>query len=85
MVARMKTSSPSIAVVARELALTLSASCIRPCIVEHTPGVANKLADLLSRRFQPGTTWRTPGALVRIAECVLPPRDAGYYRCASGL
>ena len=44
MVARMKSSSPSISNVARELALTLAASSVRPCIVEHTPGVANKLA-----------------------------------------
>jgi hypothetical protein len=84
MVARMKTSSPSIAVVAREMALTLSASCVRPCIVEHTPGVANKLADVLSRRFQPGAIWRLPSALAHTTECVLPPRGAGYYRSTCG-
>jgi guanyl-specific ribonuclease Sa len=82
LVARMKTSSPSLAIVAREMALTLSASCVRPCIVEHTPGAANKLADQLSRKYEPGTTWRTPGALLGIAECVLPQRTCGYYRCA---
>jgi hypothetical protein len=84
LVARMKTSSPSLAIVAREMALTLSASCVRPCVVEHTPGAANKLADLLSRRFQPGTTWSIPHALKHIAECMIPPRGAGYYRCAGG-
>ncbi len=51
LVARMKTSSPSLAIVAREMAPTLSASCVRPCIVEHTPGAANKLADQLSRNY----------------------------------
>ena len=49
MVASMHTRSPQVAVVARELALTLSESCARPQVVKHTPGVANKLADIVSQ------------------------------------
>ena len=62
MVASMHTRSPQVAVVARELALTLSESCVRPQVVKHTPGVANKLADILSRRFQPGVHFVVPQA-----------------------
>ncbi len=80
MVTRMQSTSPQVTVVARELALTLAASGVRPCVVEHTPGVANKLADALSRRFQPGTTWQRPAALAQTPECILAPRDALYYR-----
>ncbi len=49
-VARMQLSSPQVGIVAREIALTLSCACIRPCVIAHTPGVANKLADALSRK-----------------------------------
>ncbi len=81
MVARMQTSSPHVRVVAREVALTLSCACVRPCVIAHTPGVASKLADTLSRRYQPGVAWQRPAAVALIAECILPPRSAAYYRC----
>ena len=80
LLARMQTSSPHTAVVARELALTLCQSCIRPRILEHTPGVANKVADVLSRRYEPGVPFVLPKVLQNIPECVLPSRDTGYYR-----
>jgi hypothetical protein len=80
MVARMKSSSPHVGVVARELALTLAASVVRPRVIEHTPGVANKLADTLSRRYQPGVPWRLPAVIAHIPECILTPRGADYYR-----
>ena len=41
------TGSPQVAPAARELVLTFSESCVRPQVVKHTSGVANKLADLL--------------------------------------
>ena len=84
MVARMQTSSPQVGVVAREVALTLSAACVRPCVIAHTPCVANKLADALSRRFQPGAVWQRPDAVAHIPECMLAPRDASYYRTIAG-
>ena len=78
MVARMQSASPELGFVARELALTLSQGCVRPAVVEHTPGIANRLADSLSRRFQPGATWRLPPALRDVAERTIP-RQGGYY------
>ena len=60
MVARMQTSSPHVGVVAREVALTLSCACVRPCVIAHTPGVANKLADTLSRRYSQAWLGSTP-------------------------
>ena len=80
MLARMQTSSPQVGVVAREVALTLSCACVRPSVIAHTPGVANKLADILSRRFQPGVAWQRPAAVALIPECILPPRSEAYYR-----
>ncbi len=84
MVARMQSSSPQVGVVARELALTLSCSCVRPCVIEHTPGVANKLADALSRRYQPGVAWQRPAAVAHVPECLLAPRCAKYYLTVCG-
>ena len=85
LVARMRSNSPQMSVVARELALTRASSCIRPSLVEHTPGVANKLADALSRRFQPGTDFLVPEALVDVPECNVLFRTPEYYRTIGGL
>ena len=82
MVTRMQTSSPQLSFVARELALTLSRSCIRPVVVEHTPGVCNKLADALSRRYQPGVSWQVPAALRHVTE-VSVCRPGSYYRTSA--
>jgi hypothetical protein len=84
MVARMQTSSPHVALVARELALTLANACIRPRVIEHTPGVANKLADMLSRNPEPGGQFTVPHVLQRVPECVLPLRTVRYYRAVGG-
>ena len=80
MVARACTRSPQVAVVARELALTFSESCVRPQVVKHTPGVANKLADILSWRFQPGVQFVVPQAPVRVPEVPIWPRTMDFYR-----
>ena len=80
MVASMHTRSPQVAVVARELALTLSESCVRPQVVKHTPGVANRLADVLSRRFQPGVQFVVPQAFDGVPEVSIQPRTVDFYR-----
>ena len=78
MVASMHTRSPHVAVVARELALTLSGSCVRPQVVKHTPGVANRLVDILSRRFQPGVQFVVPQVLLVLVSIL--PRTMVFYR-----
>ena len=80
MLASMHTRSRQVAVVARELALTLSESCVRPHVVKHTPGVANKLADILSRRFQPGVHFVVPEAFVDVPEVSIRPRIMDFCR-----
>ncbi len=85
MMARMQTSSPHVAVVARELALTLCHSCIRPRVIEHTPGVAIKLADILSRKYEPGIVFVVPQVLEAVPEQVLEARTAAYYRAVTAV
>jgi hypothetical protein len=70
----MKAKGVGCNVIARELALTLGASVHRPRIFSHTPGIANILADALSRRYQPGVQWHVPEALADVAETQAPLR-----------
>jgi len=75
-----KGSSPSINLIAREVALLVAAACYKPVLAEHVPGVANVLADVLSRKFQDRDGWRLPLALQQASEVHPPTRPRCWYR-----
>jgi len=75
-----KGSSPNINVIAREVALLVAAACYKPVLAEHVPGVANVLADVLSRKFQDGKCWRLPSGLQQAFEVLPPARPRCWYR-----
>ncbi len=66
-------------IVARELALCLARFAHRPDTLEHIPGIANKVADALSRRHEPGCTFVTPRALSAATEVHPPVRTVDFY------
>ena len=72
---KMRPPSPSIAVVARELAMRLVHLSFPPD-AEHTPGVGHVLADKLSRVYAPVPRWKgdvgSTGVLEDISHPALP-------------
>ena len=66
-------------IVARELALCLAGLNHRPDILEHTPGICNKVADELSRRYEPGHTFVLPAVLQHAKEAAAPARARSFY------
>ena len=85
MVSRLSGLSPGVNAVSREAALLFAGANYRPVGAEHSPGVANAIADALSRRFQHGvdSNWLPPAALRSVPETVWPRRDASWYLAAS--
>ena len=56
------------ALISRELALDLGDGSYAPAVVEHLPGAANDLTDMLSRRHDPAhQPWSLPSALRGVA------------------
>ena len=53
---------------------------MRPQVVKHTPGAANRLADILSRRFQPGVHFVIPQAFDGVPEISIRLRTMDFYR-----
>ena len=53
MVVRMQPHSETLGLIAREMALDISASCYSHDEAIHIPGIANKAADCLSRTKDP--------------------------------
>ena len=80
---KMRPGSPKIAIIARELALRLVELSFPPDAV-HTPGLAHKVADLLSRVHAPGAIGDSDTvvhpALAQAARTEVPVRSKAWYR-----
>ena len=68
--------------IAQEMALDIADGVYQPSAGEHVPAVANKTADVLSRRFQPEyiEDWTVPEWLQHIDEDIVEVRSKEYYR-----
>jgi hypothetical protein len=78
---KMRPSSPSQAIIARELALLLVDAAFPPEVI-HTPGVAHKVADHLSRVFcksSVGDEIISHPALRVSTRSVVPARPRAWY------
>jgi hypothetical protein len=84
-VMKLKTKGRGPSIVAREIALDMAESCYYPHVVEHVPGVLNTVADMLSRKYMPGSNYVVPACLQHVEELLLPMRDRGYYRSMQAL
>ena len=76
---KMQPHSNALGIIARELALDVAASAYQPDEAIHIPGIANKAADILSRRFVPGTPPPLPPYLDARREHVCALRNEGWW------
>jgi hypothetical protein len=78
--------APSLGLIARELALDVADAIYRPQVFVHIPGIANVLADALSREYGPrrkGT--EVPAALSKAVRRFVPVRTDQFYRTLAPL
>ncbi len=80
MVAKMQPKSATLGIIARGLALDLAHASYAPDFVQHVPGLANDVADILSRQLQPGKTFELPAILSRAKEISVSQRDLSWWR-----
>ena len=72
--------STAVSRIARELALEISDAEFAPEFCNHIPGIANGVADTLSRRYPPGKTFVVPKELANAVDVHPVPHSDGYYR-----
>ena len=65
--------------VAQEVAPEMCLSSYVPVVDEHVPGVANKLADQLSRKYQRDATPSSLEVFEDLIEVKVPVRTPTYY------
>ena len=82
---RFKTVGDGPAVIARELALDVAAALYAPNVVKHLPGVANVVADVLSRWYEPGKPQQVPSLLRHAERCRCPARPEAWWRSRARL
>ena len=66
--------------IAREVALVYSESSFEPRVFVHLPGVANGLADHLSRIRDPGYPDTIPAGLEGVLQAHTPVRRKDWYK-----
>jgi hypothetical protein len=80
MLTSLRVHGYGMSILGRELALDLGAGIYKPAICAHSPGVAHKVADALSRRYAPAFVYELPTCLASAAEISVGPRLGPYYK-----
>ena len=80
----MQPKSPTLAIIARELALDIAAASYSPDFMEHVPGIANVIADTLSRKHQPAKVYQLPLLLRNVTEHLVGSRDKDWWLSLRG-
>jgi len=76
----LRVRGPGLNLIGRELSLELGDCAFIPSIIEHLPGVANDLSDILSRRTDPKKQpWVFPAVLAEVERTDVPLRDDSYF------
>lgn len=78
-VVNLRPRSRQLQLIAQELAMDICEYRFMPIVTQHLPGVANKVADELSRRHQPDAVAKHMSFLDQAEEVQVPMRDAKYY------
>ena len=79
MVVKMKTSGVGTSILAREMALDIADALYEPSVCEHIPGIANVIADHLSRMSEQAGA-PLPAQLCHARRRRFEPRDADWWR-----
>ena len=80
----LKASSPALSLISREFALDLGTAEYRPDLIQHIPGIVNKITDVLSRRYQQETTFSLPKLLLKAKPVIPVRRDMTWWRSLQG-
>ena len=79
LIVNLRPSTPQLGLIGMEIAMEYAQAVFVPVLAEHTPGVANIAADMLSRQPQPGYQYAQHPMLQNSFGREVPVRDRSYY------
>ena len=77
---KFKSSGSACQALAREVALDFATAAFMPIVAVHIPGLANVIADVLSRKFQPKREFALPSCLNDVKEFIAPVRTRDFFK-----
>lgn len=77
---KLRSKTPGLAAIMREIALDCAEGIYTLQVLEHLPGELNVWADALSRIWQPGQVSSIPTELLNVTQCHPPPRNATWWK-----
>ena len=80
---KLASPNPAINKIAREVSLDVAFSRYGVDVWEHLPGVDNKIADVLSRAFEPGVTFVLPTELRAAQRTRVEARTGSWWQAQS--
>jgi len=84
LVLNMRPHTKAMRIIAQELAIDTAHYSFVPMVTHHIPGIANTIADELSRWPQPGHVQQVPKFLKNSVQVVPASRDDSYYMSLTG-
>ena len=66
-----------------EMALDIATATYEPDVLEHTPGIQNGVADMLSRVYDPSDKFKMPRYLEHAVQAIPPVRNQKYWLSVS--
>ena len=83
-VLKLASPDPKLNLIAREIALDTAEFIYEPSLLEHIPGVANVVPDILSRFYSPEPK-PFPSCLSHLKPDPVPVRDRSFWRACSAV
>ena len=84
LIVNLRPKSAQLQLIGQELALEFCHFSFVPIVAKHLPGVANTVADALSRLHQPGSTKDPNLEYLKQARSIqVPAREISYYQSAA--
>ena len=82
LVLKLKAAGRGPNLIAREIALDMAEAIYQPEVLEHVPGISNKVCDQLSRLYEPGKGANFPELLRDVPRIKVAQRRSNFYRAA---
>ena len=80
MLRKLRVKGAGLTRISQAMALDIASAAYEPDVLEHTPGVQNGVADMLSRFFDPSGKWTgAPQYLTGAVRTTPPGRGPNYW------
>ena len=83
MLRKLRVKGVGLTRISQDMALDIATATYEPDVLEHTPGIQNGVADMLSRVYDPSDKFKMPRYLENAVRVIPPERNQTYWLSVS--